>query len=187
VQTRQRLAGITSAGASRRVSLLAGDARPTAKGRLGKPVEFGYKGQVIDTKDSVVLDDILEQGNPNDAPPLAPPVGWITTPHTWRRPRIVTADRGYGGNALRITCTAGASAPWSSLARDDPARPLGRRAPGRVPPHHQMADPQRRPDQHPQTRLRLGPTCLDGIEGAGIWTGHGILAHNLIKIGTLAS
>lgn len=30
-------------------------------------------------------------------------------------------------------------------------------------------------------------TRLDGTEGARIWTGHGILAHNLAKIGALAS
>ena len=27
---------------------------------------------------------------------------------------------------------------------------------------------------------------LDGTEGARIWTGHGILAHNLVKIAALA-
>ena len=42
-QTRQRVSGQTPAGASRRVSLHDGDARPIAKGRLGRPVEFGYK------------------------------------------------------------------------------------------------------------------------------------------------
>jgi transposase, IS5 family len=47
-QTRQRLAGITPDGATRRVSLHDADARPIAKGRLGRPVEFGYQGQVLD-------------------------------------------------------------------------------------------------------------------------------------------
>jgi IS5 family transposase len=42
-QTRQRLAGVTPNGATRRVSLHDPDARPIAKGRLGKPVEFGHK------------------------------------------------------------------------------------------------------------------------------------------------
>jgi len=42
-QTRQRLAGTTPAGATRRVSLHEPDARPIAKGQLGKPVQFGYK------------------------------------------------------------------------------------------------------------------------------------------------
>jgi transposase, IS5 family len=30
-------------------------------------------------------------------------------------------------------------------------------------------------------------TRLDGTEGARTWTGYGILAHNLVKISTLAS
>ena len=38
-QTRQRLAGVTPDGSTRRVSLHDPDARPIAKGRLGKPVE----------------------------------------------------------------------------------------------------------------------------------------------------
>lgn len=50
-QARQRVAGITPDGASRRVSLHDPDARPIAKGRLGKPVEFGHKAQVLDNED----------------------------------------------------------------------------------------------------------------------------------------
>ena len=53
-QTRQRLSGTTPDGATRRVSLHDGDARPIAKGRLGRPVEFGYKAQVLDNDHGVV-------------------------------------------------------------------------------------------------------------------------------------
>jgi IS5 family transposase len=94
-QTRQRIAGITPNGATRRVSLHDGDARPIAKGRLGKPVEFGYKGQVVDNDDGVVLDHSLHQGNPADAPQLAPAIERVIS-RSGRRPRTVTADRGYG-------------------------------------------------------------------------------------------
>ena len=55
-QTRQRVAGTTPDGATRRVSLHDPDARPIAKGRLGKPVEFGSKAQVCDNDDGIVLD-----------------------------------------------------------------------------------------------------------------------------------
>jgi IS5 family transposase len=72
-QTRQRVAGHTPDGATRRVSLHDGDARPIAKGRLGGPVEFGHKAQMVDNDDGVVLDHSVEQGNPPDAPQLAPP------------------------------------------------------------------------------------------------------------------
>ena len=94
-QTRERIAGITPNGATRRVSLHDGDARPIAKGRLGKPVEFGYKGQVVDNDDGVVLDHSLHQGNPADAPQLAPAIERVIS-RSGRRPRTVTADRGYG-------------------------------------------------------------------------------------------
>jgi len=41
-QTRLRISGVTPDGATRIVSLHDPDARPIAKGRLGRPVEFGY-------------------------------------------------------------------------------------------------------------------------------------------------
>jgi IS5 family transposase len=94
-QTRRRLAGIMPDGATRRVSLHDPAARPIAKGRLGRPVEFGYKAQVLDNDDGVVLDHTLEEGNPPDAPQLAPAVARVIA-RTGRRPRAVTADRGYG-------------------------------------------------------------------------------------------
>lgn len=73
-QTGQRVAGIAPDGASRRVSLHDLDARPIAKGRLGKPVEFGAKAQVLDNEDGVVLDHRVQSGNPPDAPQLAPAI-----------------------------------------------------------------------------------------------------------------
>jgi IS5 family transposase len=94
-QTRRRLSGTTPDGATRWVSLHDGDARPIAKGRLGRPVEFGYKAQVVDNDDGVVLDHVVDRGNPADAPQLAPAVGRVIA-RTGRRPRTVTADRGYG-------------------------------------------------------------------------------------------
>jgi len=93
-QTRSRLGGVMPPSASRLVSLHDPDARPIAKGRLGKPVEFGYKAQVVDNVDSV-LDHSVHQGNPPDAPMLAPAIGRIQA-LLGRAVRAVTADRGYG-------------------------------------------------------------------------------------------
>jgi IS5 family transposase len=62
---------------------------------VGKPVEFGAKAQVLDNQDGVVLDHSVQQGNPPDAPQLAPAVKRVIR-RTGRRPRTVTADRGYG-------------------------------------------------------------------------------------------
>ena len=65
------------------------------KGRLGKPVEFGYKAQLVDNEDGVIVDHNVEVGNPPDAPMLDPAIERITR-RTGRAPRAVTADRGYG-------------------------------------------------------------------------------------------
>src|SRR6202008_2732589 len=94
-QARSRLGGVMPESATRLVSLHDVDARPIRKGRLGKPVEFGYKAQIVDNVDGVVLDHNVEIGNPADAPQLAPAIERITR-RTGRTPRAVTADRGYG-------------------------------------------------------------------------------------------
>jgi len=73
-QTRVRLAGEVPDGATRVMSLHDADARPIAKGHLGKPVEFGFKTQVLDNTDGIVLDHHVVMGNPPDAPMLVPVV-----------------------------------------------------------------------------------------------------------------
>jgi IS5 family transposase len=185
-QTRQRIAGITPNGATRRVSLHDSDARPIAKGRLGKPVEFGYKGQVLDNDDGVVLDHSLHQGNPADAPQLAPAIERVIS-RSGRRPRTVTADRGYGEKKV-----------------DDDLHKLGVRTvviPRKGKPSKARQAEEHRPAFRKTVKWRTGSegrisnlkrvygwdrTPLDGTEGAQIWTGHGILAHNLVKIAALA-
>ena len=98
-QTRQRLRGQTPDGAKRRVSLHDPDARPIATGRLGKPVNFGHKAQIVEGDDGVIVDHSVEQGNPADAPQLAPAVQRVSK-RAGRPPRKVTADRGYGEKSV---------------------------------------------------------------------------------------
>jgi IS5 family transposase len=187
VQARQRLAGTMPDGASRRVSLHDSDARPIAKGRLGKPVEFGYKAQVTDNDDGVILDYIVEQGNPADGPQLAPAIDRVIR-RTGKRPRTVTADRSYGEQAV-----------------EDDLRDLGVRhvvIPRKGKPGKARQAAERRRAFRRTVKWRTGSearvatlkrqygwdrTRLDGTEGARIWTGHGVLAHNLVKISTLAA
>ena len=186
-QTRQRLAGATPAGATRRVSLHDPDARPIAKGRLGRPVEFGYKAQVVDNDDGIVVDHTVEQGNPPDAPQLAPAVARVTA-RANRRPRTVTADRGYGEQTV-----------------EDDLRAHGVRTvviPRKGRPGKARQAVERRPAFRRTVKWRTGSegristlkrcygwdrTRLDSTEGARIWTGHGVLTHNLIKIAALAA
>jgi transposase, IS5 family len=186
-QTRQRIAGITPDGARRVVSLHDRDARPIAKGRLGKPVEFGYKAQVVDNDDGIVVDHSVEQGNPPDAPQLAPAVKRVKK-RAGRTPGTVTADRGYGEAKV-----------------DDQLSDLGVK--NVVIPRKGRPSQTRRAQEHRQAfrrtvKWRTGSegrisylkrgygwdrTRLDSLEGAKTWTGQGIFTHNLTKIATLAA
>ncbi|HET6257395.1 MAG TPA: ISNCY family transposase [Pseudonocardia sp.] len=185
-QTRQRLSGTTPEGATRRVSLHDGDARPIAKGRLGRPVEFGYKGQVVDNDDGVVLDHTLERGNPADAPQLAPAVGRVIG-RTGRRPRTVTADRGYGEAGVendlhdlgvRTVVIPRKGRPGNARQAHEHRRAFRRTVKWRTGSEARISTLKR---QHGWDRTRL-----DHLDGARIWTGHGVLAHNLVKIAALA-
>jgi transposase, IS5 family len=98
-QARTRLAGQTPDGASRLVSLHDPDARPIRKGRIDRPVEFGYKAQVTDNDDGVILDYNVEYGAAPDGPQLAPAIERVSR-RAGRVPRAVTADRGYGQAAF---------------------------------------------------------------------------------------
>ena len=119
-QARSRLSGVMPESASRLVSLHDVDARPIRKGRLGKPVEFGYKAQIVDNADGVILDHNVEIGNPPDAPQLAPAIARITG-RAGRTPRAVTADRGYGEASVERDLHESAYAAWRSRAKANPA------------------------------------------------------------------
>ena len=185
-QTRSRLAGVMPDSASRLVSLHDTDARPIRRGRLGHPTEFGYKAQVVDNADGVIVDHTVEQGNPADATQLAPAIARIAR-RAGRAPRTVTADRGYGE------------------ARVDTAlHDLGVHTV--VIPRRGQPGPARRDVEHRQSFRRLvkwrtgcegriahlkrrsgwNRTLLDGLTGARIWCGHGVFTHNLTKISSLA-
>jgi transposase, IS5 family len=185
-QTRQRLSGTTPDGATRRVSLHDGDARPIAKGRLGRPVEFGYKGQVVDNNDGVVLDHTLERGNPADAAQLAPAIKRVIR-RTGRRPRTVTADRGYGEASVendlhdlgvKTVVIPRKGRPGKARQAHEHRRAFRRTVKWRTGSEARISTLKR---QYGWDRTRL-----DHLEGARIWTGHGVLAHNLVKIAALA-
>jgi len=186
-QTRQRVAGHTPDGATRRVSLHDGDARPIAKGRLGRPVEFGHKAQIVDNDDGIVLDHSVEQGNPPDAPQLAPAVQRVKK-RTGRTPRLVTADRGYGEAKVDRELT--------DLGVTNVVIPRkGQSSPARRAAEHRKAFRRtlkwRTGSEGRISYLTRGygwdRTRIDGTEGTRIWTAHGVLAHNLLKISALAS
>ena len=142
-QTRSRLAGLIPDSATRLVSLHDPDARPIRKGRIDKPVEFGYKAQVVDNDDGVILDHSVEFG--------AAPTGRSWRPRSngsqARRPR---APRGHRRPRLRPG--RGRTRPArtrrahrrDSPPGQDPRRPQGHRAQPRASATRQMADRIRR-------------------------------------------
>jgi transposase, IS5 family len=185
-QTRSRLAGQLPASATRLVSLHDPDARPIRKGRIDKPVEFGYKAQVTDNDDGIVLDYAIEYGAAPDGPQLAPAVERIRH-RAGPVPRAVTADRGYGQPAverdlqkLGVRTVAIPRQSTTSAARKKIEHGRGFRklvkwrtgCEGRI--------------SHLKHRYSWDRTRLDGRQGAAIWCGHGVFAHNLVKIAALA-
>jgi IS5 family transposase len=186
-QTRQRVAGTTPPGASRQVSLHDADARPIAKGRLGKPVEFGAKAQVMDNADGVVVDYNLEPGNPADAPQLATAVERVIA-RTGRKPRTVTADRGYGEQRVEDALTElgvrhvvipRKGKPGKARQAVEHGRAFRRTVKWRTGCEGRISTLKR---GYGWDRSRI-----DGTEGARIWTGHGVLTHNLVKIAALTA
>src|ERR1019366_3159107 len=185
-QTRQRLAGQVPDGSSRLVSLHDADARPIRKGRLGKPVEFGYKAQVVDNEDGVVLDHAVFIGNPPDAPMLVPAVEAISE-RAGEVPQAVTADRGYGesavGDALSelgvqqvVLPTKGKpSAARRVIENEDAFQDLVR---WRTGSEGRISCLKR--------DFGWNRTRIDGLEGTKTWCGYGGFNHNLLKIAALA-
>jgi IS5 family transposase len=186
-QARARLAGQTPDGATRLVSLHDPDARPIRKGRIDRPVEFGYKAQVTDNDDGVILDYSVELGAAPDGPQLAPAVERVRR-RAGRTPAAVTADRGYGQPAverdlheLGVRTVAIPRQATTSAARKtlEHSRGFCRLVKWRTGSEGQISYLKR--------GYGWDRTRLDGRQGAAIWCGHGVLAHNLVKIGALAS
>jgi transposase, IS5 family len=156
-QTRSRLGGVMPASATRLVSLHDPDARAIAKGRLGKPVEFGYKGQVVDNVDGIVLDHSVHLRQPARRAAAGP----RDRPHPEPvRPGGPRGDR--GPRLRRSEDRPRAARPRRQDGGDPPqgqalSRPPRTRARARVPAAGQVAHRIRGPHLLPQAPLRLGP------------------------------
>jgi len=185
-QTRSRLGGVMPESSTRLVSLHDPDARPIRKGRLGIPVEFGYKAQLVDNEDGVILDHNVEIGNPADAPQLVPAIERITR-RAGRVPRAVTADRGYGEVrvendlhelGVHVVAIPRKSKPSTARREIEHRRAFREKVKWRTGSEGRI--------NHIKRSYGWNRTELTGISGARTWCGHGVFAHNLVKIGALA-
>jgi IS5 family transposase len=184
-QTQVRLSGSMPEGSTRVVSLHDTDARPIRKGRIGRPVEFGYKAQVLDNSDGIVLDHEVMIGNPPDAPLLAPAIERLVE-LCGQVPKAVTADRGYGearvDDELAALGVKTVVIPRKGRANTERQKlQLSRRfrklvkwrtgSEGRV--------------SHLKRTWGWNRTRIDGIDGTRTWCGWGVLAHNATKVAAL--
>ena len=184
-QTRIRMAGEVPDGSTRVVSLHDPDARPIAKGRLGRPVEFGYKAQVVDNADGIVLDHGVVTGNPPDAPMLVPAIERIRR-RFGRAPRAVAADRGYGEAAVdaALLAVGVSTVAIPRKGRPGAARQQTQRTRGFVKLVKWRTGCEGR-ISHLKHGYGWNRTRFDGIAGARTWCGWGVLAHNAIRISAL--
>jgi IS5 family transposase len=163
------------------------DARPIAKGRLSKPIEFGNKAQIVDNADGLVLDHTVEAGNPPDAPQLAAAIERLTR-RTGQPPGAVAADRGYGEAGVETDLHPAGVKTVAIPRKGKPG--AARRAYERQPGFRRLVKWRTGCEgriSHLKHRYQWDRTRLDGLTGARIWCGHGVLAHNLSKITTLAA
>ena len=168
---------------SRLVSFHDVDARPIRKGWLGKPVEFGYKAQVVDNVDGIILDHTVAVGNPADATQLAPAITRITT-RIGRAPTAVTADRGYGYASIeadlhdlgvRYVAIPRASKPDAARRAFEHRKAFRARIKWRTGCEGRI--------NHHKRSYGWNRTELTTLQGAR----HGVFAHNLVKISVLAA
>lgn len=165
-QTRTRLGGETPDGSTRVVSLHDADARPIAKGRLGKPVEFGYKAQVLDNVDGIVIDHLKKRFG--------------------RAPVAVTADRGYGEAKIdadleqlgvKQVYIPRKGKPNAARHKVQRSRRFVKMVKWRTGSEARISCLKR---DNGWRRTRF-----DGLAGAQTWCGFGVLAHNAVKIAFL--
>jgi transposase, IS5 family len=150
-------------------------------------VEFGHKAQLVEGDDGVIVDHNVERGNPADAPQLTPAVERVSK-RAGRAPRKVTADRGYGEKTVEDDLHD-LGVKYVVIPRK------GRPSAARLAQEHRRAFRRtvkwRTGVEGRISTLKRGygwdRTRIDGTEGARIWVGHGVWAHNLVKISTLAA
>ena len=149
-------------------------------------MEFGYKAQLVDNADGIVLDHSVVIGNPPDAPMLVPTIERVGALFG-RIPRAVTADRGYGEATVE---TALESMGVKTVAIPRKGRPKADRRLRESSRRFRTLVKWRTGSEGRIAHLKRSwgweRTVLDGIDGAITWCGWGVLAHNATKIAALS-
>jgi len=112
----------------------------------------------------------------------------VPQPHTraGRPPRTVTADRGYGEKAVEDNLR---DLGVRHVINARKANPRLAGEPRNTPQRYdeQSSGAPESKEEPASSNVDTAGTAprTDSTEGAKIWVGHGVLAHNLVKISTL--
>ena len=126
-------------------------------------------------------------GTRADAPQLVPAIERITA-RTGHTPRAVTADRGYGQPSVerdlhelgvRRVAIPRTSKPSAARREFEHRRAFREKVKWRTGSEGRI--------NHIKRSYGWNRTELTSIHGARTWCGHGVFAHNLVKIGALAA
>ena len=148
---------------------------------------FFERTHVVDNADGVILDHSVEIGNPHDAAQLAPAIKRVAR-RTACPPRAVTADRGYGLASVendlhqlgvRSVAIPRQSKPGAARREFEHRRAFRDKIKWRTGSEGRI--------NHLKRSYGWNRTHLTGIDGARTWCGHGVFAHNLVKISALAA
>lgn len=180
-QARRRVAGTQPEGATRLVSLHEPDARPIRKGRLGRPVEFGYKAQVLDNAEGLILDHNVHIGNPSDRTdppghqPCAGAVRAVTRPGH-RRSRLLGIEHRSGPPRTGVANIVIPRTGKPSQARQaiEQAKPFVDAVKWRTGSEGCIS--------HLKRHWHWRRTRLRTHTGARTWCAHGVFAHNIVKL-----
>ena len=175
-QTTRRLAGERTIP-DRVISLADTDARPIRRGKPQRPTEFGYKVSIADTPEGFVVSHQVYIGAPADTDTLGAALDGAQA--TGMRVRTVLADRGYGNDTAdeilsshgigdKVVPRVGKAAPVERTRAWKRRYRFRAGAEGRI--------------SHLKRRHGLDRTRLKGHEGATLWVGYGVLAHNLDRM-----
>ena len=153
------------------------DARPIRRGKPQKPTEFGYKISIADTAEGMVVAHQVHAGNPSDAQTLGAAISGAK--RIGMKVRTVLADRGFGNEvADQILANEGITDKViPRVGRADPvqaSRSWRRRYRFRAGCEGRISQVKR--------RYGLCRTRLKDFDGASIWAGLGIWAHNLDRM-----
>jgi IS5 family transposase len=174
-------------GAARKRTCSGTSPRSLPGGRLGKPVEFGRKAQVVEGSDGVVVDYEVFQGNPPDAPQLPRAIARIKA-RFGRAPRAATADHGYG-EAKTEAELAEAGVKKVAIPRKGKPSTARRKAESSRGFRDFVKWRTGSEGRTAVLKHRYGwaRSLMDGTLGAATWCGWGVFAHNSVKLAHLAA